>query len=315
MQQTTPSLAPMTFFFGAENPLSNWHPARFTVNGVDFKNNEQFMMYCKAKLFGDEECAERILQAETPREHKALGRSVRGFDQTKWEQKCEHYVFVGSLAKFRQNRDLGDYLVKTGNTELVEASPYDRIWGVGLSANDPRIHNRSAWLGENRLGTVQMQVREALLRERGNEAVPDDGHPTHIDGVAPPPGAVFVFGSNLAGRHGAGAAKYAAQHCQAEYGVGIGRTGNSYAIPTKGNQLEVLPLSDIYGHVKQFITYAKQNPTQQFHLTRVGCGLAGYRDTQVAPLFIGVPKNVNVPDEWAKHVEIKRNAVSKGIER
>lgn len=170
MQQTTEAPVPMTFFFGAENPLSNWHPAGFTVNGVDFKNNEQFMMYCKAKLFGDEECAAKILRAETPREHKALGRSVRGFEESKWAQKCEHYVFVGSLAKFRQNEVLGDFLVKTGNTELVEASPYDRIWGVGLSANDPRIHNKSAWLGENRLGKVQMKVREVLLRERGVEA-------------------------------------------------------------------------------------------------------------------------------------------------
>ncbi len=103
MQQTTEAPVPMTFFFGAENPLSNWHPAGFTVNGVDFRNNEQFMMYCKAKLFGDDECAAKILRAETPREHKALGRSVRGFEESKWAQKCEHYVFVGSLAKFRQN--------------------------------------------------------------------------------------------------------------------------------------------------------------------------------------------------------------------
>lgn len=91
MQLPPDASVSMTFFFGAENPLSNWHPSRFTVNGVDFKNNEQFMMYCKAKLFGDEVCAEKILRTDSPREHKALGRSVRGFDETKWEQKCEHY--------------------------------------------------------------------------------------------------------------------------------------------------------------------------------------------------------------------------------
>ena len=371
MQQTTEAPVPMTFFFGAENPLSNWHPAGFTVNGVDFKNNEQFMMYCKAKLFGDEECAAKILRAETPREHKALGRSVRGFEESKWAQKCEHYVFVGSLAKFRQNEVLGDFLVKTGNTELVEASPYDRIWGVGLSANDPRIHNKSAWLGENRLGKVQMKVREVLLRERGVEASrtaqsidlldklpsevkvdlgaipakveggsldemqravipadraqsaakcsshmkPDYSHPSHVDGSPPAPGAVFVFGSNLSGRHGAGAAKYAAQYCHAEYGVGIGRTGNGYAIPTKGTQLEVLPLCEIYSHVKQFVAYAKQNPEEQFHLTRVGCGLAGYRDAQVAPLFVGTPKNVSLPAEWVKHIDSTRSLDGKGFSR
>lgn len=144
---------------------------------------------------------------------------------------------------------------------------------------------------------------------------PDDSHPTHIDGSAPPPGAVFVFGSNLAGRHGAGAAKYAAQHCHAEYGVGVGRTGNSYAIPTKGHLLEVLPLSDIYSHVKQFVAYAKQYPEQHFHLTRVGCGLAGYRDNQIAPLFVGTPMNVSLPSEWARHIEAKRSIEDKVISR
>lgn len=152
----------MTFFFGADNPLSNWHPAHFTVKGVEFCNNEQFMMFCKAKLFGDEECAQKILLAKNPREHKALGRIVRGFVDSLWEEKCEHFVYVGSLAKFRQNPLLCDFLLKTGNTELVEASPYDRIWGVGLSANDPRIHDKNAWLGKNRLGKVQMRVRAEL---------------------------------------------------------------------------------------------------------------------------------------------------------
>lgn len=144
---------------------------------------------------------------------------------------------------------------------------------------------------------------------------PDYSHPSHVDGSPPAPGAVFVFGSNLSGRHGAGAAKYAAQYCHAEYGVGIGRTGNGYAIPTKGTQLEVLPLCEIYSHVKQFVAYAKQNPEEQFHLTRVGCGLAGYRDAQVAPLFVGTPKNVSLPAEWVKHIDSTRSLDGKGFSR
>lgn len=156
----------MTLFFGAENPLSNWHPAKFTVNGVEFCNNEQFMMFCKAKLFGDEDCARKILLAKTPREQKALGRQVGGFDEAVWMSKCEHYVFVGSLAKFQQNPLMGDYLIGTGESELVEASRYDCIWGVGLSADDPRIYDKSKWKGENKLGKVQMRVRLRLVEAR-----------------------------------------------------------------------------------------------------------------------------------------------------
>ena len=184
---------------------------------------------------------------------------------------------------------------------------------------------------KGRLGVIRAQVESGGLDEKQRAVVlarvadnvakssaharPDDSHPSHIDGSAPSPGAVFVFGSNLAGRHGAGAAKYAAQHCHAQYGVGVGRTGNSYALPTKGNQLEVLPLAEIYGHVKQFVAYAKSNPEQQFHLTRVGCGLAGYRDAQIAPLFVGTPKNVSLPMEWVKHIETKRGVEGKELSR
>ena len=156
----------MTFFFGAENPLSNWHPALFVVNDVRFSNNEQFMMYCKAKLFGDEETASKILKATTPREHKALGRQVRGFDEAKWNEKRELYVRKGCYAKFSQNPEMLTFLLGTEGTELVEASPYDRIWGVGLAANNPAIHDKSKWLGLNLLGNCLMQVRTQLLEQQ-----------------------------------------------------------------------------------------------------------------------------------------------------
>ncbi len=157
-------MSKFTFFFSAENPLSNWYPAQFTVNGVTFCNNEQFMMYCKAKLFGDEEIAKKILQASNPREHKALGRKVKGFSEDVWNAKCELYVQKGCHAKFSQNPHLLRALSDTEGTELVEASPFDRIWGVGLAASDPRIMDKANWLGRNRLGNVLMRVRDELLR-------------------------------------------------------------------------------------------------------------------------------------------------------
>ena len=109
---------------------------------------------------------------------------------------------------------------------------------------------------------------------------------------------VFVFGSNLAGRHGKGAALAARVEHGAEYGVGVGRTGNAYAIPTKNALLHILPLAAIRRHVRDFITYARAHPSLRFNVTRVGCGLAGYGDDDMAPLFHDAPENVVLPDDW-----------------
>ncbi len=109
---------------------------------------------------------------------------------------------------------------------------------------------------------------------------------------------IFVFGSNLAGRHGKGAALTARNDYGAMYGVGAGRTGNAYAIPTKDKQLHTLPLSDISQYVKEFLTYARQHPELDFLVTRIGCGLAGYTDTQIAPMFTAAPDNCRLPDGW-----------------
>jgi len=113
---------------------------------------------------------------------------------------------------------------------------------------------------------------------------------------------IFVFGSNLAGRHGAGAAKYARQHYGAIYGQGIGLQGDSYAIPTKDHNIETLPLSEIKRYVDMFLAFARSNPKLEFQLTRIGCGLAGYKDEQIAPMFVGLPRNVIVPEEWAYYL-------------
>lgn len=118
--------------------------------------------------------------------------------------------------------------------------------------------------------------------------------------------SIFVFGSNLAGRHGKGAALAARQIHGAVYGVGVGRTGNAYAIPTKAADLSVLPLEAIAGYVRDFVAYAQENPDLTFEVTRVGCGLAGYADTQIAPLFRDAPPNCNLPFAWRAIAETNR---------
>lgn len=109
---------------------------------------------------------------------------------------------------------------------------------------------------------------------------------------------IFVFGSNLAGRHGKGAALYAQKHHGAEYGVGIGRTGNAFAIPTKDEHIRILPLDSIQRYVNGFIAYARENQGLDFEVTKIGCGLAGYRESDIAPMFQDAPDNCHLPDGW-----------------
>lgn len=113
---------------------------------------------------------------------------------------------------------------------------------------------------------------------------------------------IFVFGSNLAGRHGRGAALYARQHHGAIYGQGVGLQGNSYAIPTKDENIRTLPLMDIAQHVERFLRYASGHKELQFQVTRIGCGLAGYKDHQIAPMFKNAPDNCVLPDEWKEYL-------------
>lgn len=109
---------------------------------------------------------------------------------------------------------------------------------------------------------------------------------------------IFVFGSNLAGRHGAGAALYAKKYYGAQYGQGRGLQGQSYAIPTKGPKLEVLPLTMIEMYVKEFLHFAQNNPRLIFNVTRIGCGLAGYTNEQIAPMFKDAPDNCVLDNAW-----------------
>lgn len=113
-----------------------------------------------------------------------------------------------------------------------------------------------------------------------------------------PPGTIFVFGSNLAGRHGKGAAATAKKHFGARYGVGIGRTGLAYAIPTKDVTLRTLPIPLIALHVADFLSYARRRPDLNFFVTAIGTGLAGYAHAEIAPMFEGHTPNCLLPDEW-----------------
>ena len=119
----------------------------------------------------------------------------------------------------------------------------------------------------------------------------------HKDGIQPYEDEVFVFGSNLAGIHGAGAAKQAIKY-GAKYGQGIGLSGRTYAIPTKDDNIQTLPLSEIEVHVENFVKFSTDNPETTFFLTRIGCGLAGYKDSDIAPMFEGCGGNCIFPEQW-----------------
>jgi ribA/ribD-fused uncharacterized protein len=153
-----------TFFW--KHRLSQWHHACFVVGGIAFNCAEQYMMYAKAMLFGDRDAAERILATDSPPEQQAIGRTVRGFDESVWSLFREGIVFTGNYARFEQNPDQRELLFSTRGTTLVETSPHDRVWGIGLSADDPRALNRAEWQGLNLLGEALTRVREALLWEQ-----------------------------------------------------------------------------------------------------------------------------------------------------
>jgi hypothetical protein len=152
-----------TLFFTDASPFSQWYRCSFTVGEATFNCAEQFMMHGKAKLFDDPETAALILAADHPREHKALGRKVKRFDDKRWKQERETIVMAGNRAKFTQNAELRELLLAAKGT-LVEASPYDKIWGIGLAASDPRAQDPSQWKGQNLLGKILTALRDELAR-------------------------------------------------------------------------------------------------------------------------------------------------------
>lgn len=113
---------------------------------------------------------------------------------------------------------------------------------------------------------------------------------------------ILVFDSNLAGRHGAGAALFARQYCEAKLGVGEGPTGNSYALPTKDYMLRTRSLDDIRASVEKFMAHADEHPETTFYVTKVGCGLAGYKEEDIGPMFCSAPRNCILPEGWREMI-------------
>lgn len=142
--------------------LSQWWPAAFEVDGQRYASAEHFMMAEKARLFGDEETRARIVEADGPDAAKKLGRRVRGFEESVLERERFAIVVAGNRAKFEQHPSLGAFLLGTAERVLVEASPLDRIWGIGLGAEDPAARDPERWRGLNLLGFALMQVRDGL---------------------------------------------------------------------------------------------------------------------------------------------------------
>lgn len=160
MKETTTHI----YFWGGI--YSQWYKSIFTSHEAStkytFSTAEQFMMHSKALLFGDKAIAEAILKTNDPKKQKALGRQVKDFNPDVWDAYKFKIVVQGNLLKFSQNESLKTQLLSTGTKVLVEGSPYDKIWGVGLKFDDPRILDENKWQGENLLGKALMEVRDQL---------------------------------------------------------------------------------------------------------------------------------------------------------
>jgi hypothetical protein len=145
--------------------LSQWWPCHFAVDGVKYASSEHWMMSEKARLFGDNEALSAILDAVTPAEAKKLGRLVRGFNDARWKAACFEAVVRGNVHKFGQDADLREYLLGTANRVLVEASPRDQVWGIGLGAANERAADPRQWRGRNLLGFALMEARSRLAED------------------------------------------------------------------------------------------------------------------------------------------------------
>jgi ribA/ribD-fused uncharacterized protein len=164
---------PKWLFFWGHRPSKNgevtsscfsqwWSGHPFVVDGVRYATAEHFMMAGKARLFGDAPMLDEILQAKSPASAKALGRKVAGFDEQTWRKGRWDIVVQGNTAKFGQHDDLRAFLLNTGDRVLVEASPFDRIWGIGMAAKNSAVENPSQWKGLNLLGFAVMESRSRI---------------------------------------------------------------------------------------------------------------------------------------------------------
>ncbi|MEZ0609613.1 NADAR family protein [Fibrella sp. WM1] len=145
--------------------FSQWWESPFEVEGIRYATAEHWMMAQKAALFNDTEAFQRVIAAKSPGEAKQIGRQVRGFDDMVWNDRRYEVVVQGNKHKFSQHEALKTFLINTNDRVLVEASPVDLIWGIGLAASDERAANPSQWNGLNLLGFALMDVRDQLRQE------------------------------------------------------------------------------------------------------------------------------------------------------
>lgn len=145
--------------------LSQWFPASFMIDQHTYLTAEHFMMAQKARLFNDDVRLDAILNCDHPHAAKKFGRQVLNFDADIWNQHCFDYVVQGNIAKFSQNQDLKNFLLNTKERVLVEASPRDRIWGIGMGKDHPDANNPKHWRGENLLGFALMVARQHIQQE------------------------------------------------------------------------------------------------------------------------------------------------------
>lgn len=157
------------FFYGTESPYSNWRRCNFVLphpvnpnEKIVYSCAEQRMMHMKAHIFGDLAAGGRILSTKCPKTQKSIGRKVKGYDDKKWESVRRGVVKEALIAKFGQNPSLMNKMLSVSRP-FVEASPTDRIWGIGLKASDPRAQRKSTWNGLNLLGEILTEVRDEFL--------------------------------------------------------------------------------------------------------------------------------------------------------
>lgn len=146
----------------SESCFSQWSSDSFEVEGIKYPSAEHYMMAEKARLFGDVDALLNILACQTPAEAKKLGRAVQHFVPEEWNAVCYDIVVRENLHKFSQNQLIKGFLLQTGDRVLVEASPLDTIWGIGLSKDNPVVENPRNWRGKNMLGFALMEVRDQL---------------------------------------------------------------------------------------------------------------------------------------------------------
>ncbi len=142
--------------------FSQWWSSNFIVDGITYKTAEHWMMAEKARLFKDATIQEEIIESKHPMETKQLGRKVKGFDPNVWDAHKYNIVKQGNLYKFSQDKLLKEYLLSTKQRIIVEASPRDRIWGIGMGQHNEKAENPNLWRGQNLLGFALMEVRDEL---------------------------------------------------------------------------------------------------------------------------------------------------------